>query len=117
MFILRRCFQLIYIVLTCKFGLVNESYNMHSSSRTLPKHHSLGRKALQCFVRKAGTVKRLIYTGSVVSASPVKDDGTGFNDVMDETCWTPLNDSLSNSYSCIRFVRLELFFEMALFFV
>jgi hypothetical protein len=44
-------------------------------------------------------VKRLIYTGSVVSASPLKDDGTGFKDViLDETCWTPLNDSLAYLY-------------------
>ncbi|OIV95046.1 hypothetical protein TanjilG_10866 [Lupinus angustifolius] len=44
---------------------------------------------------RAGTVKRLIYTASVVSASPLKDDQSGFNDFMDETCWTPLNDSLA----------------------
>jgi len=50
------------------------------------------------YCKRAGTVKRLIYTGSVVSASPIKDDGTGFNDVMDETCWTPLNDSLAYMY-------------------
>ncbi|KAK7285826.1 hypothetical protein RJT34_20608 [Clitoria ternatea] len=46
-----------------------------------------------CF--RAGTVRRLIYTASVVSASPLKEDGSGFKDEMDETCWTPLNDSLS----------------------
>jgi hypothetical protein len=50
------------------------------------------------YCKRAGTVKRLIYTGSVVSASPMKDDGTGFNDIMDETCWTPLNDSLAYLY-------------------
>ncbi|KAJ8562661.1 hypothetical protein K7X08_031113 [Anisodus acutangulus] len=40
---------------------------------------------------KYGTVKRLIYTGTVLAASPLKDDGNGFKDLMDETCWTPLN--------------------------
>lgn len=40
---------------------------------------------------KCGTVKRLIYTGTVLAASPMKDDGNGFKDLMDETCWTPLN--------------------------
>ncbi|CAI9101149.1 OLC1v1038408C1 [Oldenlandia corymbosa var. corymbosa] len=40
---------------------------------------------------KSGTVKRLVYTSSVVAASPLKDDGSGFKDSMDETCWTPLN--------------------------
>lgn len=43
-------------------------------------------------------MRRLIYTGSVTSASPLKDDGSGFKDVMDETCWTPLNDSLAYLY-------------------
>ncbi|CAJ2631339.1 unnamed protein product [Trifolium pratense] len=54
-----------------------------------------GSKNIAMYCKRAGTVKRLIYTGSVVSASPMKDDGTGFKDVMDETCWTPLNDSLA----------------------
>ncbi|KAK4721081.1 hypothetical protein R3W88_011314 [Solanum pinnatisectum] len=40
---------------------------------------------------KSGTVKRLIYTGSVLASSPMKDDGNGFKDLMDETCWTSLN--------------------------
>lgn len=40
---------------------------------------------------KSGTVKRLIYTASVVGSSPLKDDGTGFKDAIDETCWTPLH--------------------------
>ncbi|XP_042493931.1 anthocyanidin reductase-like [Macadamia integrifolia] len=40
---------------------------------------------------RSGTVKRLIYTGSVVAASPLKEDGSGFKDSMDESCWTPLN--------------------------
>jgi len=43
-------------------------------------------------------VKRLIYTASVVSASPLKEDGSNFKDVIDETCWTPLNDSLEYVY-------------------
>ncbi|XP_049391310.1 putative anthocyanidin reductase isoform X1 [Solanum stenotomum] len=45
--------------------------------------------AMSCI--KSGTVKRLIYTGTVLAASPMKDDGNGFKDLMDETCWTPLN--------------------------
>ncbi|KAL9254554.1 NADPH HC-toxin reductase 1-like protein [Drosera capensis] len=39
---------------------------------------------------ESGTVKRLIYTGSVVSASPIKEDGSGFKDTMDESSYTPL---------------------------
>ncbi|KAF6171025.1 hypothetical protein GIB67_001749 [Kingdonia uniflora] len=44
---------------------------------------------------KSGTVKRLIYTASVLSASAVKEDGTGFKDVINEDCWTPLDFSFS----------------------
>lgn len=46
---------------------------------------------------RSGTVKQLIYTASVVAASPLKEDGSGYKDSMDETCWTPLN--LSFAYS------------------
>ncbi|KAI5647149.1 hypothetical protein M9H77_33154 [Catharanthus roseus] len=45
---------------------------------------------------KSGTVKRLIYTASIVAASPLKHDGNGeYKDFMDETCWTPLNHSFA----------------------
>ncbi|XP_042031263.1 putative anthocyanidin reductase [Salvia splendens] len=37
------------------------------------------------------TVKKLIYTASAMAVSPLKDDGSGYKDVVDETCWTPLN--------------------------
>ncbi|KAF3328620.1 anthocyanidin reductase-like protein [Carex littledalei] len=40
---------------------------------------------------KSGTVKRIIYTGSVTAASPLKEDGTGYAGCLDESCWTPLN--------------------------
>jgi hypothetical protein len=39
---------------------------------------------------KSKTARRLIYTGTVVAASPLKDDGSGYKDFIDETCWTPL---------------------------
>jgi len=39
---------------------------------------------------KSRTVRRLIYTGTVVASSPLKDDGTEYKDFIDETCWTPL---------------------------
>ncbi|MBA0757928.1 hypothetical protein Gotri_020971 [Gossypium trilobum] len=46
---------------------------------------------------KSGSVKRLIYTASVCAASPLKDDGSGYKESIDETCWTPLNLSLASS--------------------
>ncbi|KAL2251808.1 UNVERIFIED_CONTAM: putative anthocyanidin reductase [Sesamum indicum] len=43
---------------------------------------------------RSRTVRRLIYTATVMAASPLKDDGSGFKEFMDETCWTPLNFSI-----------------------
>lgn len=42
---------------------------------------------------KTGTVKKFIYTATVMSASPLKEGGTGFKDYIDESCWTPLDHS------------------------
>ncbi|XP_008783824.2 putative anthocyanidin reductase [Phoenix dactylifera] len=56
----------------------------------------------------SGTVKRIIFTGSVTAASPLKEDGTGYEDFIDETCWTPLNLSFAlfedavKSYTCLK---------------
>ncbi|KAJ4794579.1 NAD(P)-binding Rossmann-fold superfamily protein [Rhynchospora pubera] len=50
--------------------------------------------AIQTIIRlceKSGTVKRIIYTGSILAASSHKEDGTGFSGCIDESCWTPLN--------------------------
>ncbi|KAI4328889.1 hypothetical protein L6164_021209 [Bauhinia variegata] len=55
-----------------------------------------GSKSIAESCIRAGTVRRLIYTGSVVAASPLKDDGSDFKDSVDETCWTPLNASISH---------------------
>ncbi|XP_060674196.1 NADPH HC-toxin reductase 1-like isoform X2 [Ziziphus jujuba] len=41
------------------------------------------------------TVKRLIYTASCMSASPVTNDGVGTKSCVDESCWTPLNVSFT----------------------
>ncbi|CAJ2648666.1 unnamed protein product [Trifolium pratense] len=40
---------------------------------------------------KSGTVRKLIYTGTVIASSSLKDDGCGYKDFIDETCWTPLH--------------------------
>ncbi|KAH6789283.1 hypothetical protein C2S51_004289 [Perilla frutescens var. frutescens] len=50
-----------------------------------------GVKAIAESCIKSNTVKKLIYTASVTAASPLKDDGSGYKDVIDESCWTPLN--------------------------
>ncbi|CAM8950511.1 unnamed protein product [Rhodiola kirilowii] len=46
---------------------------------------------------RSGTVKRLIYTASALSTSPMKEDGSGYKPYMDESCWTSLNISFPYS--------------------
>lgn len=46
---------------------------------------------------RSQTVKRLIYTASSMSASPLTDDGVGIKSCVDESCWTPLNVSFTFS--------------------
>ncbi|MCL7050633.1 hypothetical protein MKW94_012773 [Papaver nudicaule] len=50
-----------------------------------------GAKSIGESCMRSGTVRRLIYTASVVAASPLREDGTGYKNVIDESCWTPLN--------------------------
>ncbi|XVF22405.1 hypothetical protein REPUB_Repub12eG0169600 [Reevesia pubescens] len=55
---------------------------------------------------RSGTVKRLIYTSSVTTASPLKENGKDFKDRMDESCWTrqdiafPYSNDVLVGYSC-----------------
>ncbi|XP_011026912.1 PREDICTED: vestitone reductase-like isoform X1 [Populus euphratica] len=44
---------------------------------------------------KSRTVKRLIYTSSVVATSPLNEDGSGYKSCTDESCWTPPDLSLT----------------------
>ena len=62
-----------------------------------------------CCIRSE-TVKRLIYTASVMSASPLKEDGIGYKSAMDESCWTPLNLSytFSNDFTLVYLCSLAL---------
>ncbi|KAI5329140.1 hypothetical protein L3X38_028537 [Prunus dulcis] len=46
---------------------------------------------------RSQTVKRLIYTASILAASPRREDGVGFKPCLDESCWTPLD--VSPTYS------------------
>ncbi|KAK9145383.1 hypothetical protein Sjap_005286 [Stephania japonica] len=56
-----------------------------------------GVESIVKFCIRSKTVKKLIYTASVVAASPMKEDGSGFKDSVDEDCWTPLGLSLAHS--------------------
>ncbi|KAJ0962994.1 hypothetical protein J5N97_028116 [Dioscorea zingiberensis] len=55
-----------------------------------------GVRSILKFCEHSGSVKRVIYTGSVTATSPLKEDGNGFNHTIDESCWTPLNLSFSH---------------------
>ncbi|RWV93004.1 hypothetical protein GW17_00044567 [Ensete ventricosum] len=46
-----------------------------------PMHHSPNSQLCEV----SGTVRRVIYTGSVLAASPLKEDDTGFKDSIDES--------------------------------
>lgn len=46
---------------------------------------------------RSGTVRKLIYTASVMAASPLKDDESGYKDFMDESCWTPIHHPFISS--------------------
>ncbi|KAI4964313.1 hypothetical protein ZWY2020_006694 [Hordeum vulgare] len=49
----------------------------------------------QC--ERAKTVMRVIHTGSVVAASPLRADGNGYKESVDESCRTPLGLSYGHS--------------------
>ncbi|XP_044331211.1 putative anthocyanidin reductase isoform X1 [Triticum aestivum] len=49
----------------------------------------------QC--ERSKTVRRVIHTGSVFTASPLREDGDGYKESVDESCWTPLDLSYGHS--------------------
>lgn len=71
-------------------------------------------KSIATACKRSGTVKRLVFTASVFASSPLKDDGSGFKDFVDETCWSPSNLSvpygsdflkvLTLSFNCVSFL-------------
>ncbi|KAK4601349.1 hypothetical protein RGQ29_010772 [Quercus rubra] len=44
---------------------------------------------------RSKTVKRLIYTASVMASSPLTENGGCFKSCIDETCWTPFDVSFT----------------------
>ncbi|PON45252.1 NAD(P)-binding domain containing protein [Parasponia andersonii] len=45
---------------------------------------------------RSGTVKRLIYTASIMASSQLTEDGVGLRSYVDESCWTPLDHSFTH---------------------
>ncbi|XP_011015838.1 PREDICTED: dihydroflavonol-4-reductase-like [Populus euphratica] len=54
-----------------------------------------GARSIADCCAKSHTVKRLIYTATVLASSPLNEDGSGYKSCMDESCWTPSDLSLT----------------------
>ncbi|KAK2966500.1 hypothetical protein RJ640_019029, partial [Escallonia rubra] len=70
-------------------------HDTHSSQDTIEAVVAGVRRIADSCIRSQ-TVKRLIYTASVMASSPLNQDGTGFESSLDESCWTLLD--LSYNY-------------------
>ncbi|KAG8659058.1 hypothetical protein MANES_02G011751v8 [Manihot esculenta] len=54
--------------------------------------------------------QRLIYTATVLAASPLNEAGNGFNTCMDECCWTALHLFFSHGNDYFLLLSLRGFF-------
>ncbi|CAL5048983.1 unnamed protein product [Urochloa decumbens] len=82
----------------CQFVfLVATPYGLETASSKFKSTAEAAVAAVRVILRlceEAKTVKRVIHTASISSASPLKDDGAGagsYKDFISESCWTPLN--------------------------
>ncbi|KAI5448036.1 putative anthocyanidin reductase [Lathyrus oleraceus] len=66
-------------------------HHTHSQFKSIEEAVIEGVKSIATNCIKSGTVRKLIYTGTVLSSSPLKDDGSDYKNFIDETCWTPLH--------------------------
>lgn len=57
---------------------------------------------------RSGTVRRLIYTASVMAASPLKDGRSTYKEYIDETCWTPADLSIPYTSDYVEVTHLLL---------
>ncbi|RVX04041.1 Anthocyanidin reductase ((2S)-flavan-3-ol-forming) [Vitis vinifera] len=85
----------------CEFVFHVATPMLHSPQSTQYKDTTeaavAGVKSIADSCVRSQTVKRLIYTASVMASSPLKEDGFGFKSCLDESCWTPLNLSYQHS--------------------
>ncbi|GKU96701.1 hypothetical protein SLEP1_g9908 [Rubroshorea leprosula] len=95
-----------YIASALTRKLLDEGYTVHGTLRNLGDASKF-KNTTEAAVATAKTiamscvrlgVRRLIYAASIVSASSLKDGGSGYKDSMDETCWAPLSLSADFSY-------------------
>ncbi|KAL8062851.1 hypothetical protein ABFX02_02G174000 [Erythranthe guttata] len=76
-----------------------QHYTNSSQYKNTSEAAVAGAKIIMESCTKSNTVKKVIYTASVVASSPLKEDGSGYKDFVDETCWTPLNLSYDQMLS------------------
>ncbi|CAN6193917.1 unnamed protein product [Urochloa humidicola] len=83
------------VIARCQFVFLVATPSPHDATSTKYKSTAeAARDAVRVILRQcedAGTVRRVIHTGSMSACSPLKEDSTGFKDAIDESCWTPLN--------------------------
>ncbi|RLN13104.1 vestitone reductase-like [Panicum miliaceum] len=81
----------------CRFVfLVATPYGLETASSKYKSTAEAAVAAVRVILRQceeSETVKRVIHTASISSASPLKEGGAGagYNDFISESCWTPLN--------------------------
>ncbi|XP_019167898.1 PREDICTED: anthocyanidin reductase ((2S)-flavan-3-ol-forming)-like [Ipomoea nil] len=78
----------------CEFVFLVASPLPHGERLSVDAIVEAGKKITNACIR-CGGVRRLIFTASISSASPLEEDG-GYKGVLDETCWTPLPLSVSH---------------------
>ncbi|KAK9145382.1 hypothetical protein Sjap_005285 [Stephania japonica] len=72
-------------------------YSQSSQFKNTSEAAVVGVKSIAESCIRSQTVKKLIYTASVVAASPLKEDGSGFKDSVNEDSWTPIDLSFAHS--------------------
>ncbi|PVH47441.1 hypothetical protein PAHAL_4G064700 [Panicum hallii] len=81
----------------CRFVfLVATPYGLEAASSKYKTTAEAAVAAARVILRQceeSQTVKRVIHTASIASASPLKEGGAGagYKDFISESCWTPLN--------------------------
>ncbi|BFG31918.1 hypothetical protein CerSpe_181920 [Prunus speciosa] len=77
------------------FHVATPKQHINQSSQDTAEAAVAGVRIIAESCIRSQTVKRLIYTASMLAVSPRRDDGVGFKPCLDESCWTPLDVSFT----------------------
>ncbi|KAI3964435.1 hypothetical protein MKX01_007125 [Papaver californicum] len=94
--VIRGCDFVFHVATPLQHSDDNSHQHKNTTEAALAGAKSIGESCI-----RSGTVRRLIYTASVVAASPIKEDGAGYKDVIDESCWTPLGHRFPYAYDFV----------------